>query len=334
VDDDGVLVPVLDFFNHDHFSCHVDLVRKGGDGDAPPGISAVVRPGSSVEQGEEVLFSYGAKPNSCLLLSYGFVQFDNVHDVCYLHLPVFLGLSHVSEGGSPRTIEGAALMSARFTLAQELVEDGRHTSEEESARPSHHLARMMEPHGQYQTPTIRFTLQHGHPNPLLMRVARMMSMGADDLLSLISSSHELTSSSHEPPQGSRGSKSGKRIAPAAASLDFNVIFNSVVSEANEERARQLVVDQILSLGDELLQSDSADQLTEMDEAARVRAGLEVGSSLYTSDPHSVAIACRSSCLLILMNALDAFGAAGGDDDDDEEEEEEEEEEEAGKEEDK
>ena len=125
VDDDGVLVPVLDFFNHDHFSCHIDLVCKSGD--APPGISAVVRPGSSVERGEEVLFSYGAKPNSCLLLSYGFVQFDNVHDVCYLHLPAFLGLSHVSEGGSPRTIEDAAVMSARLTLAQELVEDGRHT---------------------------------------------------------------------------------------------------------------------------------------------------------------------------------------------------------------
>ena len=56
VDDDGVLVPVLDFFNHDHFSCHVDFVRKGGKGDSPPGISAVVRPGSSVERGEEDLF--------------------------------------------------------------------------------------------------------------------------------------------------------------------------------------------------------------------------------------------------------------------------------------
>ena len=53
--------------------------------------------------------------------------------------------------------------------------------EEESSLPSHHLARMMEPHGQYQTPSIRFTLQHGPPNPLLMRVSRIMSIGADGL---------------------------------------------------------------------------------------------------------------------------------------------------------
>jgi hypothetical protein len=140
---------------------------------------------------------------------------------------------------------------------------------------------------------------------------------------LMSDLLSLASASHEPHQGSRGSKSGKSIAQAAASLDFHVMFNSVVSEANEERARQLVVDQILSLGDQLLQSDSADQLTEMDEAARVRAGLEVGSSLYTSDPQSVAIACISCCLLIRMNALDAFGTAsgGGDDDDDDDDDE-------------
>lgn len=47
LDDDGVLVPILDFFNHDTFGCHVDLVHKEGGGDTP-GIAAVVRPGTCV----------------------------------------------------------------------------------------------------------------------------------------------------------------------------------------------------------------------------------------------------------------------------------------------
>jgi len=75
------------------------------------------------------------------------------------------------------------------------------------------------------------------------------------------------------------------------------------------------------LGDEVLASDSAEELTRLDDEARVRAGVEVGESLYTCEPQAVAVACRSSKMLVLMNSLDAFGDNGGDESDDDEEEE-------------
>ena len=47
-DDDGVLVPIMDFFNHDHLSCHVDIVQKFGKDGSRSGVAAIIRAGTTV----------------------------------------------------------------------------------------------------------------------------------------------------------------------------------------------------------------------------------------------------------------------------------------------
>lgn len=114
-DDEGVLVPFLDFFNHraDAGSEVLGGKANGGvsviihtNGTVPSYGSAARRPAAAaaaisdtatastslrsfvVEEGEEICIHYGARTNQDLLLNHGFALRDNVHDTVRLALGV------------------------------------------------------------------------------------------------------------------------------------------------------------------------------------------------------------------------------------------------------
>lgn len=98
-DEDGILVPLVDMLNHDHATCHVGWASSGhnagsavaaakrgkakstsapgrGQGQASQGGVGRMVVFAPVAAHEQVLYSYGPKPNIDLVY-YGFAQWDN-----------------------------------------------------------------------------------------------------------------------------------------------------------------------------------------------------------------------------------------------------------------
>jgi len=130
-----------------------------------------------VQRNDEILFSYGRKDNWSLLRAYGFVQFDNLFDVCDLDVPVYLGLRRERTDKKTDAKKDAGddtLNSARLRLAERIVRESR----TEGLHAAHALL-ICDGAGE---PVVRIRLQHGEPSQVPLRVARMLSLpGAETL---------------------------------------------------------------------------------------------------------------------------------------------------------
>lgn len=76
--DDGILLPLLSCMNHDSEAANVEWLGLGLDSSAG---ARVTRP---ILEGEELLYSYGCKGNSALVVTYGFAIWDNPHEIIKL----------------------------------------------------------------------------------------------------------------------------------------------------------------------------------------------------------------------------------------------------------
>ena len=81
-EDDGVLMPLIDMLNHDHGTCNTVLC-PAADG---RGGGRELHLAQAVKKGDPVLYSYGAKSNDRLVLSYGFAQWVWTRN-CFLFFP-------------------------------------------------------------------------------------------------------------------------------------------------------------------------------------------------------------------------------------------------------
>lgn len=86
-EDDGVLMPLIDMLNHDHGTCNTVLC-PASDG---RGGGRELHLAQAVKKGDPVLYSYGAKSNDRLVLSYGFAQWVRTRN-CFLFFPHSLTL--------------------------------------------------------------------------------------------------------------------------------------------------------------------------------------------------------------------------------------------------
>lgn len=106
-DEDGVLIPMVDFLNHDHDSCKLEL-RDG---------KAILR--GSVKKGNEIFYSYGVKPNLQLLLTYGFCMWDNPYETVKLSQKVLENVLNQVASPSLPTASGSSLAQARNDITVE-----------------------------------------------------------------------------------------------------------------------------------------------------------------------------------------------------------------------
>ena len=295
-----------------------------------------------MQRNEEILFSYGRKHNWALLRAYGFVQFDNLFDVSDLDVPVYHGLKTDRKKDKKKKKDAGEdpclLDCARLRLSERIVR--KSGSEEES--PAARAFLTCDGAGE---PVVRIRLQHGEPSEVPLMVARMISLRESELLEQASILKEIEEVEQEEQEGASsggvgrggGSSSGgggrgggggssKRAAdkaPASTLMDFT----SPISESNELQAREVVAGLLLEMYDKVLGDDSPEELAQLEEEARESAGVGVGEGVYTCVPQAVAVACRTSKMLVLENMLNHVRCDDSDEDEGEEGADEEEEEE-------
>ena len=284
-DEDGVLVPLVDMLNHDHGRCQMGWASGANAAGGAWRMCVHV----AVCRGDELLYSYGRKPNAKLFW-YGFAQFDNPSEtvpLCAVRLAALLRRT------APRRVAHTRLasLSAAFLLLDQ----------ERSWRYGPLMRRLRRQLGALLEEGGGVCVSHTEPLPApLLALARAAHMTWRESLAV-------------------GPPSGPPLAQALCQLHCPGLSRRTERRAQAELGRVLVAQVALIVSQARGYAGSAMEqgsrqgedpmgvLERLVEQAR-RGAISVGDGEYAVSAHDCQLAGAGSQLLVLMAAMESVQA--------------------------